>query len=317
MEHCFRVSISDRRRLVPCLVSVAASFLAYQARSATLTDVAYFTSRPDTLVTFEQRGDGSPTPTSNFTPLPFTEYSASGFTFCTGLSPGTAWINDSGSSDTSQAIGGSLPLAIGATDNQGDFFIHFAPRPVAAFGFWVLHSNQRTGIPTFDAIGTNGILESAFFTSPAIDGSSGNIDYGFLGIAAAAPIHSIHIRGDIALLDNFRFIAVPEPLGALPFFLSCMALCLGTINRKRLVESASEITTTLQRTPVQRRERNSQQPKQVNLLLNRSPHVSESNDISTIALRDRSNNCSWQIAEIEMQVYHASHWLKNREILLR
>jgi hypothetical protein len=188
--------------------------VAHQASGTTLTNVGYFTSQSHTVVTFEQRGDGSPTPTANAALLPPNEYAGLGFTFAPGLSPGVAWINDiSASADAAQAIGGSLPLGIGATDNQGDFFIHFSPRPVRAFGFWVQHTNQRRRIPTFDAIGASGTLESAFFAGSAIDGTIGVIDYGFLGIAAAAPIESIHVRGDIALLDNLRFIAIPEPAG--------------------------------------------------------------------------------------------------------
>jgi hypothetical protein len=179
-------------------------------QATTLTDVSYFTSRPHKLVTFEQRGDGTPTPTSNATLLAANEYSAQGFTFASGLSPGVAWINDSFNTDAAQAIGGSLQLAIGATDNRGDFFIQFSPA-ATAFGFWVMHTTERSGIPAFDAIGSGGILESAFFSGAAIDGVSGNIAYGFLGIAASQPIYSIHVRGDIALLDNFRFIVVPEP----------------------------------------------------------------------------------------------------------
>jgi hypothetical protein len=192
----------------------AATMSAVPVSGTTISDVAHFTSRAHTLVTFEQRGNGIPTPTANATPLPADEYGLWGFTFAPGLSPGVAWVNDpSAGADAAQAVGGSLHLGIAAMDNQGDFFIHFAPRPITAFGFWVLHTRERSGIPTFDAIGASGILESAFFRGPAIDGRFGNIDYGFLGIALTSPIHSIHVRGDIAVLDNFRFIAVPEPVG--------------------------------------------------------------------------------------------------------
>jgi hypothetical protein len=210
----------------------AAMIVAAQTRGTVITDVGYFTRRPHTLITFEQRGDGSPTPTANATPLPPNEYITWGVTFSPGLSSGVAWINDpSVSVDAGQIVGGSLQLAIGATDNQGDFFINFMPRPVKAFGFWVQHTNERSGIPTFDAIGASGILESAFFRGSVIDGTFGNIDYGFLGLAGAAPIRAIHVRGDVALLDNFRFIAIPEPTGL--NYCWCGGLAIGLLALRR------------------------------------------------------------------------------------
>jgi hypothetical protein len=237
--------IIGQRRLAAAvrMLIFAVAAMARQTYGITLTDSEYFTGQPHTLVTFEQRGDGTPTPTANATPLPAAEYSAQGFTFAPGLSPGVAWINDlSTDADAAQAVGGSLPLGIGATDNQGDFIIHFSSRPVKAFGFWVLHSNQRPGTPRFDAIGTRGILESAFFNGSAIDGAVGNIAYGFLGIAAAEPIHSIHVRGDVALLDNFRFIAVPEPPGYFSLGAGCLALChLGMRRAHRNATMATQL----------------------------------------------------------------------------
>ena len=227
------------RAVLHWAIIVAAMTITHHARGRTIPDVAYFTRLPHTLITFEQRGNGNPTPVANATPLPANEYVASGFTFAPGLSPGVAWINDpSPSTDAAQALGGSLQLAVGATDNQGDFFIHFTPRPVSAFGFWVQHSNERLGIPTFDAIGAHGILESAFFTGSVLDGTFGNIDYGFLGIAVATiPIQTIHVRGDVALLDNFRFIAVPEPAGSVYCWFGCLAIGRLAAGRSRDVAS--------------------------------------------------------------------------------
>jgi hypothetical protein len=222
---------------------LAATAVAPHAAATTITDVAYFTNRAHTLVTFEQRGNGNPTSTANATLLPVDEYSQWGFTFAPGLSPGVAWINDpSGSSDAAQAVGGSLHMGIAATDNQGDFFIHFAPRPITAFGFWVQHTRERSGIPTFDAVGASGVLERALFSGPAIDGRFGNIDYGFLGMVFAMPIQSIHVRGDIALLDNFRFITVPEPGGAELSWL--IGLPLGCVATRALRSAARSVESS-------------------------------------------------------------------------
>jgi hypothetical protein len=219
------------RTCLGCVAAASAGLVAATAPSAsaaTLIDATYFSSRAHTLVTFEQRGNGSPAPTANATLLPANEYSTWGFTFAPGLSPGVAWINDiSLDTDAAQVVGGSLPLGIAAMDNRGDFFIHFTPRPVVAFGFWVQHTRERTGIPRFDAVNGTTILESASFTGAAIDGRFGNIDYGFLGIARATPFSSIHVRGDVALLDNFRFIAVAEPSGlAVSWISAATVACL-------------------------------------------------------------------------------------------
>jgi hypothetical protein len=222
-----------RRAVLHWTTLVAVMAVVHHVRGATIVDVSYFTSKAHTLVTFEQRGNGSPTPTDNATLLPASEYSAWGFTFAPGLSPGVAWINDpEPSTDAAQVIGGSLQLAIGATDNRGDFYIHFT-QPVRAFGFWVQHSTQRAFTPAFDALDDQGLIESAFFSGSVIDGSIGNIAYGFLGIAPARPIHSIHLRGDIVLLDNFRFIAVPEPTGSGWSWCSGLALAQLALRRNR------------------------------------------------------------------------------------
>jgi hypothetical protein len=94
--------------------------VAVQVRGTTITDVGYFTSRPHTLISFEQRGNGSPT--ANATLLPPNEYQV-----------------------------GRDVLA----------------RSVA---------RRRMDVTT-------------------------------------PPIRAIHVKGVIALLDNFRFIALPEPSG--------------------------------------------------------------------------------------------------------
>jgi hypothetical protein len=205
--------VNPSRFSIHCFAIIGLLTAIQETCAATITDVSYFTSRPHTLVTFEQRGDGSPTPMAIATPIPADEYRTLGFNIRPGLSPGVAWVNDlSTNADAAQAIGGSLPLGIAAMDNQGDFFIDFSPNPVRAFGFWVQHSRERSGIPGFDAFGPRGERELALFTGAAIDGNFEDIDYGFLGIASATtPIQTIHVRGDVALLDNFRFIVAPEP----------------------------------------------------------------------------------------------------------
>lgn len=194
------------RRTVSALV-VAVSFAP--VLGATILDDDYFASLPHTLITFETDAAGNPVDVSQlpyYQIMPWDEYAAFGFTFSAGASPGVAWVYSS-------SLGGppgEVALSATGTDNLGDFLIEFSV-PVRSFGFWVYHNTTRPGVPMFEAFNGSDPLDTAYFEGSAIDGTAGQIDYGFLGVAAGQDITVVHVGGDVAGLDNFMFSAVPEP----------------------------------------------------------------------------------------------------------
>jgi len=173
-----------------------------------ILDANFFSTIPHSLVTFETDGSGLPVllMPGESRSMPYDEYAALGFTF----NPSIKWVNDSGfSTDAAQAIGGSphngIPSAL-----SDDYFIHFSV-PVRAFGFWVTNNSTVPEIPTFEAYGANGLIETVQFTGAAIDGTIRMIEYGFLGIMADQDITDVHTTKDATMFDNFMYSAVPEP----------------------------------------------------------------------------------------------------------
>ena len=176
------------------------------ARAGIILETDFFSSIPHTLVTFQVDGSGNPVDV-NDSPywrfMPLDEYASLGFTFSPGLSSGVAWVkvND---------VDEMMPPGLAALDNHGDFNINFTV-PVRAFGFFVGHATSYP-TPAFEAYSVDGqLIETAYFEGDAIDQTVGLQDFGFLGIVSTEPITRIHVTGDIAGLDNFRYSQIPEP----------------------------------------------------------------------------------------------------------
>lgn len=196
-----------------------------------ILDSDYFTSKYHNLVTFEEDGAGDAVDLgiSNILSMASDEYSGYGFTF----SPAVYWVDEGNTySDEAQDIGGSLELGV-AFLGGNSFQIDFS-EGVEAFGFWVVNNNgfSSSGTPVFSAYGASGLLETASFSGIAIDGVlGGDVEYGFLGIAADEDITSVQIADYATTYDNFMFI-VPEPASVLLFGLGLSALVRGKRPRK-------------------------------------------------------------------------------------
>jgi len=209
--------LNVRATLVVVLGAITLTHLP--AKAVSILDDDFFSGIPHTLVTFETDGSGNPVvlDEGGHRDLPDDEYAALGFTFDLdwGLPFMTLeWVNDgSPDFDAAQAIGGSPENLI--TRNglyENGFSIVFSV-PVRAFGLWVVMNNTYPNVPspTFEAYGDGGLIETVLFEGPAIDGSIGIADYGFLGIVAEENISHFHIATVVTGYDNFMFSPVPEP----------------------------------------------------------------------------------------------------------
>ena len=123
----------DDRVLVLALALIFFQIASEAIHARPISDADFFESRPHTLITFENRGDGSPVPHNDADffslEMPFDEYASQGFIF----NPSISW-GDDGNPDfkTAQAIGGSPRIGIPITNT--DFEIRFS-NPIRSFGF--------------------------------------------------------------------------------------------------------------------------------------------------------------------------------------
>jgi len=190
------------------------SFSFSSSLADVILDSDFFSTIPHTLVTFETDGEGNQViiAAGDERAMPVDEYAALGFTFPEEI----LWVNTEGFFDQGQTIGGSLDISISKVYKAepflpSDYYIDIDFLiPLRAFGFWVVH-NPVTESPTFTAYGTNGVIETAVFEGDAIDGSIGQVNYGFLGITAQENITRIRLTEYAATLDNFTHSPVPEP----------------------------------------------------------------------------------------------------------
>ena len=208
MQLCNRVFPAAACAAVAALVSAAGS----GARADVISDAAFFTPIPHTLVTFDVDGAGN---TVNLaqgqsTAMPAAEYASLGITF----NPAVNWVNDGDADfDAAQAIGGSVPIAIPSGSHPA-FRIQFST-PVHAFGFWVVDNANVTTRPRFTALnGLSQTIEQVTFTGGLVDGTIGIARYGFMGISSPTAIAAIDITKQATIFDNFYFSAVPEPASA-------------------------------------------------------------------------------------------------------
>lgn len=183
-----------------------------------ILDASYFSGVPHALIDFETDGTGNDVSLNQATsiPMPADAYAPRGVLFSQAI----RWVNDGDADfDAAQAIGGSLDVAVPGAASD-DFVLQFL-EPVRAFGFWVVNRRQSAVVPSFEARDASGeLIGSVTFSGNAIDGTIGIAQYGFLGIAAEQDIYSVRIRKDAALLDDLRFISMPEPGSMLVFGLA-------------------------------------------------------------------------------------------------
>ena len=194
-----------------------------------ITDRTYF-GPGSTLITFENRGDGSPVVSPDLDPLidgetlllPASEYLTQGVSFDRDIN----WVNEGNPVfDAAQQLsglagqGGSPILSI-PSDAFGTFELLFST-PVDAFGFFVAENTTvppRSGV-TFAAYdSSNALIDTAVFGGAFEDDTISNanttVSYGFMGIARGIgqePITRVVVTKDAAILDDLVFTPVPSP----------------------------------------------------------------------------------------------------------
>ena len=165
----------------------------------------YFEGLPATVIDFELDGSGAPIEVVEpFAQLmPPGEYAAQGVTF----DPAVWWVDDTGACfDGALAQGGTPPLAIpGGTD---EFDLLFDP-PVRSFGVWVVHLTDDGMAPTFEAFdGLGARLGGRIFEGAFVDGTvgpSGQVSFGFLGLASDVPMARVRFVKLAAQFDRLTF----------------------------------------------------------------------------------------------------------------
>lgn len=214
-------------------LSAMAALAAVPASGAAIFDASYFDGVLHTLITFETDGNGDPVYLAH-TAIFLDEYFDQGFTFMD-----TTWFYRDSTADAqgAQAIGGS-PENYMRIPYPFDMLTIDFNVPVTAFGLWIQANNRYdTGI-VFRAYASSGVpelIDTVYFEDDAIDGTIGEVDYGFLGISSDREISyvTINCRENAFLMDNLMFdYAVPEP--SIPMLLSAGGLLsLLSLRRRR------------------------------------------------------------------------------------
>lgn len=216
--------------------AITVTVLASSARagfvsSGPIMDKDFFKEGPSILIDFETRADGTTIDLldGQSSDMPGDEYADYDpmdlFTPPVGasFSPEIDWVDDGNSQfEAALAMGGSEENAIPSASTDPvtpitEFDVTFT-LPVTAFGFFVVN-NDAAGLgdpPVFEAYDMNDqLITSVDFgtsgSSPFIDGSFGDVDYGFMGIFSNIPIKRVHITKDAAIFDDLIFAPVPAP----------------------------------------------------------------------------------------------------------
>jgi len=213
-------------RTLACISIALVACMAGQA-NASFFDIwaeISFSSVSHTKITFETDGAGNAlnVPEGSWQDLYNDEYNSQGILFDQDI----YWCNDSGDNfEAAQAIGGSPEISIPRTStSMTDLIITFSV-PVKSVGLWVIDRNDKPNVPSLEARTPSGqVIGTVTFQGDFVDGSVGNQNYGFLGLASTDTIGSIRLSYDYTGFDNLNFSPemVPEP--------GCLALlAVGTM----------------------------------------------------------------------------------------
>ncbi len=215
-----RLAVLFGMTAVFCVAGVAPRALADP-----INDANFFDAVPHTLIAWEFDGEGVVNPVQSNITLPFDEYAALGLTIAPE-SPGVRLTNDTSPSfHILQAIGGSNPYGLNAR-SVDTASLNFSP-PIHSFGFFFLDLSAR--FADFIARDVNDdIIEIVEFGGSFVDGTSGSIEYGFIGISSSTPIHRVETAAISGLIENLQFSTVPEPTT-----LSCLLLGAGVLATRR------------------------------------------------------------------------------------
>lgn len=234
------ISLRGGRALIVAAGTTGAWVTISPTATGTPIDDRTFFGAEATLIDFETDGAGLPVMSPDADPLmngekmtlPAGEYAPMGVTFDQDLN----WVNDgyplfdaAATLSSMNGQGGSGVLSIPASAMTA-FDIVFTT-PVDAFGMFVANNISAQSVVTFHAYdAADQLIESVAFGGGFIDASLSNslgqVDYGFMGIAATpgTPIVRVSVFKDAAILDDLVFTQIPAPgavgalvLGAAPY----------------------------------------------------------------------------------------------------
>jgi hypothetical protein len=208
--------------------------LAAPIHAAIIDDASFFDDIPHTFVDFETRDDGSPLPLtegqSAFAPLD--EYAKLGFS---AFSMNIAW-EWSADRDVQEA------LTAGATPTN--LLRMFPNRPSQPYGFFFAQDQRSVGLfvtretlfasepMTITMVNRQGeLVETVSVFGDHVDGMSGSIEYGYVGVSSAEEIAGVIFNAPNIFafgIDDFRFSLVPEPGALIP-----LTFCAAFAQRRR------------------------------------------------------------------------------------